>query len=183
MSAPSSEKDASFTAPGTLPSAHTLYQDLSSRHRWTTEPPKDIGPSVQNATSAQYALVARCRPNSDNPCKDFDLDITVVFEALVAPPEQKELILAFAEAQAKNRTGFDDVIRDKGKGLIMLLSGPPGVGKTLTAESVAETMRVPLYEIGAAELGSRSTDIETALGKVLDLCTKWNAGTFSSSTL
>jgi hypothetical protein len=105
------------------------------------------------------------------------------FEALVAPPEQKELILAFAEAQAKDRTGFDDVIQGKGKGIIMLLSGPPGVGKTLTAESVAETMRVPLYAIGAAELGSRSVDLETALGKVLKVCAKWNASTFSSSML
>jgi SpoVK/Ycf46/Vps4 family AAA+-type ATPase len=105
------------------------------------------------------------------------------FEALVTPPEQKELILAFAEAQAKNRTGFDDFIQGKGKGIIMLPSGPPGVGKTLTAGSMAETMRVPLYSIGAAELGSRSTDLETALENILEMCTKWNASTPSPNML
>lgn len=71
------------------------------------------------------------------------------FASLVAPPEQKELILAFAQSQAKNKNQFDDVIQGKGCGIIMLLSGPPGVGKTLTAESVAETMKVPLYMLSA----------------------------------
>jgi hypothetical protein len=70
--------------------------------------------------------------------------------SLVAPQEQKDLILAFAEAQSKTRTTFDDFIQGKGKSIIMLLAGPPGVGKTLTAESVAGTMRVPLFSIGAA---------------------------------
>ena len=57
------------------------------------------------------------------------------FESLVLPEDHKELILALAESQVQNRDSFDDVIQGKGKGMIMLLSGPPGVGKTLTAES------------------------------------------------
>lgn len=51
------------------------------------------------------------------------------------PHEHKELILALTESQVENKDEFDDVIQGKGKGMIMLLSGPPGVGKTLTAES------------------------------------------------
>ena len=51
------------------------------------------------------------------------------FASLVLPKDQKELILAFAESQAMNQTGFDDVISGKGRGHITLLSGPPGVGK------------------------------------------------------
>lgn len=57
------------------------------------------------------------------------------FESLVLPEDHKELILALAESQVQHRDKFDDVIQGKGKGMIMLLSGPPGVGKTLTAES------------------------------------------------
>lgn len=57
------------------------------------------------------------------------------FESLVLPEDHKELILALAESQVQHRDNFDDVIQGKGKGMIMLLSGPPGVGKTLTAES------------------------------------------------
>lgn len=57
------------------------------------------------------------------------------FESLVLPKDHKELILALAESQVQHKDSFDDVIQGKGKGMIMLLYGPPGVGKTLTAES------------------------------------------------
>ena len=57
--------------------------------------------------------------------------------------------------------------------MIMLLSGPPGVGKTLTAESVAENMKVPLYMMSAGDLGSQSHEIERNLSNILEMCTKW----------
>ena len=57
------------------------------------------------------------------------------FDSLVLPEDHKELILALTESQVANKESFDDVIQGKGRGMIMLLSGPPGVGKTLTAES------------------------------------------------
>ncbi|KAF2232365.1 P-loop containing nucleoside triphosphate hydrolase protein [Viridothelium virens] len=97
------------------------------------------------------------------------------FNSLVAPQEQKDLILAFAQSQAKNNHGFDDVIQGKGRGIIMLLSGPPGVGKTLTAESVAETMKVPLYMMSAGDLGASANDVESKLGTILEMNAKWNA--------
>ena len=93
-------------------------------------------------------------------------------DSLVAPQEQKDLVLAFAEAQSKTRTNFDNFIQGKGKGINMLLSGPPGVGKTLTAEGVAEAMRVPLYSIGAAELGSKPAHLEKKLEEILLKCAK-----------
>ncbi|KAF2804787.1 putative AAA family ATPase [Mytilinidion resinicola] len=97
------------------------------------------------------------------------------FDSLVAPPEQKELILAFAQSQAMNKQFFDDFIQGKGRGIIMLLSGPPGVGKTLTAESVAETMKVPLYMMSAGDLGDDPSDVESSLSNILEMNTKWNA--------
>jgi hypothetical protein len=54
------------------------------------------------------------------------------FGSLVLPADQKELILSFAESQAMEQSGFDDVICGKGRGHITLLSGPPGVGKVRT---------------------------------------------------
>ncbi|KAJ4361057.1 uncharacterized protein N0V89_001626 [Didymosphaeria variabile] len=126
------------------------------------------------------------------------------FASLVAPQEQKDLILSFAESQVKSRDDFDDFIQGKGQGIIMLLAGPPGVGKTLTAESVAEAMKAPLYSIGAADLGSECYDwkplpprpcgmrareykamlnadtgkpaqLENKLHDILEMCAKWNA--------
>lgn len=80
-----------------------------------------------------------------------------------------------------------------GLGFIMLLSGEPGVGKTLTAESgnpslilatphcsadrllVAEEMHQPLYMLSASELGESAAEVEESLEQVLYLTNKWNA--------
>ena len=62
------------------------------------------------------------------------------FDSLVLPSNKKELIHGFIATHQSNMTQFDDVIQGKGRGIILLLCGPPGVGKTLTAESVAEEM-------------------------------------------
>jgi hypothetical protein len=97
------------------------------------------------------------------------------FESLVLPDDSKELILAFAESQAMNRSTFDDVISGKGRGHITLLSGPPGVGKTLTAESVAEHMHTPLYMMSAGDLGINPDQVETRLNNILEMMSKWNS--------
>jgi hypothetical protein len=58
------------------------------------------------------------------------------FHGLVLPEEKKKLISSLVGQQGLQRNdGFDDLIRGKGKGLIFLLHGPPGVGKTYTAGS------------------------------------------------
>ena len=97
------------------------------------------------------------------------------FDRLVLPSQQKELILGFVESQQDEMNSFDDVIEGKGRGMILLLCGPPGVGKTLTAESCAEEMRVPLYMMSAGDLGLDPRTVETSLKDILEMCTKWNA--------
>ncbi|CAI7598798.1 unnamed protein product [Penicillium crustosum] len=109
--------------------------------------------------------------------KDIEWD-EQAFESLVLPREQqglKEVVLAVAKAQSKKVDGFDDVVRGKGQGFIMQLSGPPGVGKTLTAESVAEVMRVPLYVMSAGDLGVDARVFEAKLKDILKLIPKWGA--------
>lgn len=97
------------------------------------------------------------------------------FQKLVLPFDYKELILAFAESQLSHKDGFDDIIAGKGQGIIMLLSGEPGVGKTLTAEAVSEQMKCPLYSLSAGELGSDAAEVEANLEKVLEISAKWDA--------
>ncbi|KAE8140275.1 P-loop containing nucleoside triphosphate hydrolase protein [Aspergillus pseudotamarii] len=100
------------------------------------------------------------------------------FDSLVLPAEQqrlKGLILAIAKAQSKQMDTFDDVVQGKGRGVIIQLSGPPGVGKTLTAESVAEVMRVPLYVLSAGDLGTSAGNVERALKDILRMVPKWGA--------
>jgi len=97
------------------------------------------------------------------------------FESLVLPKNQKELILGFTSTQQSYRSQFDDVIEGKGRGIILLLCGPPGVGKTLTAESVAEQMRVPLFMMSAGDLGLDPSTVESKLQDILEVCARWNA--------
>ncbi|KAH6676972.1 P-loop containing nucleoside triphosphate hydrolase protein [Plectosphaerella plurivora] len=77
------------------------------------------------------------------------------FDNLVLPEGYKDLILAFVESQVKDKDSFGDLINGKGGGLTILLSGAPGVGKTLTAESVAEKIKAPLYKLELGEGGRR----------------------------
>ncbi|KAF4547882.1 ATPase-like protein 3 [Elsinoe fawcettii] len=97
------------------------------------------------------------------------------FSNLRLPQDDKDIMFAFVQSQLKNRPVFDDVIAGKGQGVIMLLAGEPGVGKTLTAESIAEEMKVPLYSMTAAELGDSSGTVENNLRDILDISTAWNA--------
>lgn len=97
------------------------------------------------------------------------------FDTLVLPTDTKEMLMGFVESQVVSQNTFDDVIQGKGKGIIMLLSGPPGVGKTLTAESVAESMNIPLYMMSAGDLGTEPHQVEYALQNILEMVAKWNA--------
>ncbi|KAK8070541.1 hypothetical protein PG997_010744 [Apiospora hydei] len=96
------------------------------------------------------------------------------FDKLVLPDDQKELIMAFSESQLQG-CAFDDVISGKGKGVICLLSGSPGVGKTLTAEAVAENLRVPLHTLSSGDLGSEPYEVEQSLSRILELVARWDA--------
>ncbi|KAK1750508.1 AAA family ATPase [Echria macrotheca] len=101
---------------------------------------------------------------------------TRCFEQLVLPDQQKELVQALvAEHTQRAASGFDDIVKGKGRGLILVLHGPPGVGKTLTAECVAEFARSPLYSISAGDLGGSPSTLDERLSRTLDLASTWNA--------
>ncbi|CUS10315.1 unnamed protein product [Tuber aestivum] len=100
------------------------------------------------------------------------------FESLVLPEAQKKIVKALVESHTGNRgsrLGIDDVIKGKGKGLVAVLHGRPGVGKTLTAEGISEFLQKPLYMVGAGELGTDSRTLETQLSRILDIAHVWGA--------
>ncbi|KAI9159070.1 P-loop containing nucleoside triphosphate hydrolase protein [Paramyrothecium foliicola] len=78
------------------------------------------------------------------------------FRSLQFLLHRKLFVRRLVEGFHGSRDGrYDDVIQVKGKGLIFLLYGPPGLGKTLTAASVAEVSKRPLYHISAGELNTK----------------------------
>ncbi|EQB55636.1 hypothetical protein CGLO_04414 [Colletotrichum gloeosporioides Cg-14] len=63
----------------------------------------------------------------------------------------------------------------QGGNLCIFLTGPPGVGKTLTAEVVAEETHRPLYRVPAGELGVDPSALEKQLGDIFLLARRWGA--------
>jgi len=59
------------------------------------------------------------------------------FNNLLLPTELKSTLLSLVEVHTNVSLQFGDVIQDKGKGMIFLLHGEPGTGKTLTAGKFA----------------------------------------------
>ncbi|KAK7039849.1 AAA domain-containing protein [Favolaschia claudopus] len=96
------------------------------------------------------------------------------FENLVLPADRKTLLRSLVEAHHEE-AGFDDFVKGKGAGLVVNLFGPPGVGKTFSAEATSEHVQRPLYVIGGGDLGTRAADLDASLERVFDVATAWKA--------
>ncbi|TGJ87604.1 hypothetical protein E0Z10_g1169 [Xylaria hypoxylon] len=78
---------------------------------------------------------------------------------------------------ATSREEQRDIVRGKGKGLIILLHGAPEVGKTTTAEGIAEIFNKPLFQITCVlgDLRTMAKEVEAALEKNFSLANKWGS--------
>ncbi|KAF9638430.1 hypothetical protein BFW01_g9327 [Lasiodiplodia theobromae] len=111
------------------------------------------------------------------------------FDELVIKEDHKRLVLALVEShqsgsikmkkkknnslEAPDVASSMDLVKGKGKGLVILLHGVPGVGKTSTAETVAEYTGRPLYPITCGDIGQVASDVEKNLERHFKLAHKW----------
>jgi len=95
------------------------------------------------------------------------------FRNLALDDETKELITALITNKIESEKSTD-LMAGKGNGLIMLLHGGPGTGKTYTAEGVAELAEKPLYRVTCGDIGTNPIDVEKYLTKVLLLGKIWS---------
>lgn len=102
------------------------------------------------------------------------------FDKLALPKGRKAVLRSLAENRSMSSTAPNNGRRHKSISgnnheLVVLMFGPPGVGKVSTAKAVAELSRVPLYTIRASDLGPDIWDAKEILENTLKLCHMWNA--------
>lgn len=113
---------------------------------------------------------------------DVDYHEASGWSGLELPKGHKETVLALVEnhaggpnSRANRSDTFSkmDLIRGKGKGLIILLHGEPGVGKTSTAECVADHTERPLFPITCGDIGENAETVEFNLENNFQLAHRW----------
>ncbi|RDL37540.1 Uncharacterized protein BP5553_04973 [Venustampulla echinocandica] len=95
------------------------------------------------------------------------------FNTLVVDEATKKLISALVTTKIDAEKGTD-LMSGKGNGLFILLHGGPGTGKTLTAESVAEYSKKPLYRVTCGDIGTKAEEVEKYLEVVMLLGKTWD---------
>ncbi|KAI1421517.1 P-loop containing nucleoside triphosphate hydrolase protein [Xylaria sp. FL1777] len=87
----------------------------------------------------------------------------------------KALIGKFASADGQVSAWPKDFVKNKGQGRIFLLHGSPGVGKTCTAECVAELTHRPLLSLTSGDLSTDTHQVEMNLEYFLSLGERFGA--------
>ncbi|KAK1749636.1 hypothetical protein QBC47DRAFT_395553 [Echria macrotheca] len=128
-------------------------------------PPRVLGYSLKDKKWMQFPVESLSKPDP--------ADSTNFENKLQLHRDHKDLI--WKSVQSHRKANIADYTPGKGKGLVLLLWGVPGVGKTLTAESVASLVGKPLFSVGVSDIGLEGSKVETNLQKVFDLAGLWEA--------
>jgi len=139
--------------------------DELSDEQYLLMPPRVLGYSLGKKRWVQLAV--------ENLSPPEPADRTTFDKKLQLSTPHKELIRKAVEAHDK--TNIIDFVQNKGRGLVVLLWGIPGVGKTLTAESVAMLAGKPLFTVGVSDIGLEGERVETNLQRIFDLAGLWKA--------
>ncbi|KAI0435901.1 hypothetical protein F4803DRAFT_544040 [Xylaria telfairii] len=125
----------------------------------------------------------------------------MAFDNLVLPIKYKKLLMSLVERHSlgsrpvEQKTNIDrplverkdsrsfqasdsigdtlSIVKGKGRGLIILLHGVPGVGKTSTAETIAETTGRPLLPVTCGDIGESASVVEKNLEQIFANAHRW----------
>ncbi|KAL8796093.1 MAG: hypothetical protein Q9195_001425 [Heterodermia aff. obscurata] len=97
------------------------------------------------------------------------------WDRLVLDEEYKDIVQAMVSSYVEKSSSIEDLVAGKGAGLVALLHGPPGIGKTLTAECVADSFEKPLYQVTCGDIGTSPAFLENRLEEIFDYAVTWGA--------
>ncbi|KAI4629136.1 uncharacterized protein J4E87_003397 [Alternaria ethzedia] len=107
--------------------------------------------------------------------QDIKWNSGVFDKRLVLEEGKKDLVKALVTVHIEKSSDIKtDFMDGKGEGLIMLLHGGPGTGKTLTAESIAELVHRPLYRVTCGDIGTDAESVEKYLESALFIGNTWD---------
>ncbi|KAK6075787.1 AAA family ATPase [Seiridium cupressi] len=129
--------------------------------------PSELYSCAPRSTIWYYVSVANLKPI------EWGKD---AIDSLVIEPTTKDILRGLVEEHKKRKLDsiVSDFMPDKGQGLVIVLHGPPGVGKTLTAECIAEFTEKPLYSINIGDLSSDQNVVQR-LEIIFELSARWDA--------
>ncbi|OAX78447.1 hypothetical protein ACJ72_07246 [Emergomyces africanus] len=102
-------------------------------------------------------------------------------DEIILPDGYKEMLTSLIRGQSPgvSRTGDQlspdlDMVVGRGHGVVILLHGSSGTGKTTTAEALAASLSRPLFLIKIAALRGTSREMEQYLTQSFHLAERWN---------
>ncbi|PLB48475.1 hypothetical protein P170DRAFT_477090 [Aspergillus steynii IBT 23096] len=101
------------------------------------------------------------------------------WNSLALPAGHKRIVYSLVRGHIRhsgeepNGNSQSDLIGGREKGLTIRLYGATGVGKTSTAEYVAEVCDLPLYSVACGDLDTTAIDLEPLLESIFAQAQKW----------
>jgi hypothetical protein len=118
--------------------------------------------------------VARLRPSPKTGLALDSLKIPQTVKHTIQGSVQGHFLQKNAERKIDHDWVSLDLIHGKGTGLFILLHGVPGVGKTATAEAIAQANGKPLFKITVGDLGMTPERLEISLREIFRLASIWD---------
>jgi len=118
--------------------------------------------------------VAKLRPSPKTGLALDSLKIPQTVKRALQSSVQGHFLQRNAERKIDQNWISLDLIQGKGTGLFILLHGVPGVGKTATAEAIAQANGKPLFKITVGDLGMTPERLEMSLREIFRLASIWD---------
>lgn len=185
------------SSPDALQKAISAAQAIKQTENDLLLPPRVFGFALNRKGWCQFFL-NRIHENTMLEVSEDGAKVEgLVFPSKVKAEERRDIFkLVSSHARVISRTQdqrIADTIGGKGESLILLFhgmswsidvivililarhKGHSGTGKTLYAESLAKSCRLPLFKVGTSDLGLEATRAERRLKQIFELADTWNA--------